>query len=397
MSARTLQDRLDELVGTLPGSPAGVHGAAVRVEVPRVGFAHAAAAGVARADTGEPMTADRRFHVASVGKIVTATLVLRAVEDGRVGPSGLDTTLGALAGLDPTLVHGVHPDGPSITLRQLLSHTSGLKDVQSDGPEGTAAELGGPAPSSVQAAYEASLRRLAAGEPEDRPACRHRWRPWDPDRPDDRWAGMLNALLSTGTAAAPVGAPGERFHYSDTAYVLLGVIAEHLWGRPYHELQRELVVDPLGLRDTYLAYADDPSPDARRHEADVWYGGLPLLSLGADVSFDWGGGGQVSTVADLCRLVRGVVGGEVHRHAVTTAAVRSFAVPAALPPPFTGVGLGWLRWTAGSREVEGHAGAWGVRAFHDPATGAYVAGTVLQPDPCAWLAAAFDAVADELP
>ncbi len=397
MSARTLQDRLDALVGSLPGGPTGPRGAALRVEVPEAGFAHAAAAGIARADTGEAMTVGHRWHAASVGKMFTATLVLRAAEEGRFGPGGIDTPLGAIAAAPADLVRGIHPVGPAITLRQLLTHTSGLKDMQGDDASGTAADHRGAAPDSVQASYVRSLEHLAAGDPGGGDgACFHRWVPWDGTRPGDPEAGMLDRFLATGTASVPVGAPGERFHYSDTAYVLLGVLTEAVTGRRYHDLQRDAIVGPLGLADTYLAYADDPTPDARRHEADIWHEGLPLLSLGADVSFDWGGGGQVSTIADLCRFLRALLAGDLHHERATTASMAHFVTPAGLTEPFDGVGLGLLRWRAGRRTVVGHAGAWGVRCFHDPSSGAYVTGTVLQRDPCDWLSDAFDAVDDEL-
>ncbi len=85
MSAAALVERIDALVAALP-QPDGVRGAIVRVEVPSVGFAHASAAGLGRADTGEAVTVDHRFHVASVGKMFTATLVLAGGRGRAVRP-----------------------------------------------------------------------------------------------------------------------------------------------------------------------------------------------------------------------------------------------------------------------------------------------------------------------
>ena len=206
----------------------------------------------------------------------------------------------------------MHPLGPTITIRQLLTHTSGMKDMQADDATGTADELGRPAPDSVVANFWRSARGLAAGDRSDEFAL-HRWVPWDPAAVDDPMAGMLNRFLATGTAAAPVGAPGERFHYSDTAYVLLGVLVELATGRRYTELQRERICDPLGLDDTTLAYHEAGDDDACDGPGvmDVWLGDIALLSAGLDLSLDWGGGGQVSTVADLCRFLRGLLAGEL--------------------------------------------------------------------------------------
>jgi D-alanyl-D-alanine carboxypeptidase len=349
-------------------------------------------------DTGEAVTVDHRFHVASVGKMFTATLVLQAAESGLFGPKGIDAQLGELTLAPRALVERVHPLGPTITIRHLLTHTSGMKDMQADDATGTADELGRPAPDSVVANFWRSARGLAAGDRSDEFAL-HRWVPWDPSVVDDPMAGMLNRFLATGTAAAPVGAPGERFHYSDTAYVLLGLLVELATGRRFAELQRERICDPLGLVGTTLAYHEAGADDACDGPGvmDVWLGDIALLSAGLDLSFDWGGGGQVSTVADLCRFLRGLLAGELFGDPATAAASTRWTHPGHLPAQRLGVGLGLFHWQAGSHALVGHAGAWGVRVFHDPASGAFVAGTVGQRDDCTWLSDVLDAVQEELP
>ncbi|MCB0998571.1 MAG: beta-lactamase family protein [Acidimicrobiales bacterium] len=350
-----------------------------------------ACSGIARADDAFPLTVDTPFHVASVGKMLTATLVHQLVDDGLVGPRGLDATLPELAELglvDPVLAAGVHPQADSITLRHLLSHTSGMKDMQVDDADGTAEQHGGPAPGSIQASYGASVVRASRGTG-DGAFARRRWTAWDPSAPDDPEAGHLNLFLASGTAAAPAGAPGERFHYSDTAFALLGTIVEAARGTSYADAQRTRILDPLGMSHTYLAYGDDPAPDARAREMDVWLAGVGLLSGGFDLSFDWGGGGQVSTVDDLLRLVRGVLAGTCVSAASRDAMLTPSPCPG-LPLPRIGMGLGVHHHRVGERHVIGHAGAWGVRAFVEPASGLAVAATVGCLDPCAWLGDLFD-------
>jgi D-alanyl-D-alanine carboxypeptidase len=278
--------------------------------------------------------------------------------------------------------------------------------MQTDDASGTADQLGRPAPDSVMANFWRSARGLAAGDRSNEFAL-HRWVPWDPSAVDDPMAGMLNRFVATGTAATPVAAPGERFHYSDTAYVLLGVLVELATARRFAELQRERISDPLGLTHTSLAYHDAAGPDGLGVTSgrapcdgvgvmDVWLGDIALLSAGLDLSFDWGGGGQVSTVADLCRFLRGLLAGELFDDPATTKAATTWTRPAQLPPQRVGVGLGLFHWQAGSHELVGHAGAWGVRVFHDPVSGAFVAGTVGQRDDCTWLSDVLDAVQEEL-
>lgn len=353
-----------------------------------------ACAGIARADGSFPLSTGTPFHVASVGKMFTATLVHQLVDDGLVGPNGLDATLPELADLglvDRVLAAGVHPQAASITLRHLLSHTSGMKDMQVDDAEGTAEQYGGPAPGSIQASYGASVVRASRGSG-DGAFARRRWVAWDSSAPDDPEAGHLNLFLASGTAAAPVGSPGERFHYSDTAFALLGTIVEAARGTSYADAQRTRILDPLGLSHTYLAYGDDPTPDARAHEMDVWLAGIGLISGGFDLSFDWGGGGQVSTVDDLLLLVRGVLAGTCLSQASRDAMLTPAPCPG-LPLPRIGMGLGVHHHQVGERHVIGHAGAWGVRVFVEPATGLAVAATVGCLDPCTWLGDLFDVAA----
>jgi D-alanyl-D-alanine carboxypeptidase len=405
MSATALAERIDSIVTDLPAT-GGVCGAIARVEVPQAGFAHAAAGGHAR--DGEPLGVAHRFHVASVGKMFTAALVLRVAEAGGFGPDGIDATLGALSATPPGLVGRVHPAGPAITIRHLLTHTSGMKDIQLDDATGTAASLGRPAPDSVLANFWRSAKRIAAGDRSDTFAM-HRWVPWDPASPDDPMGGMLNRFLATGTAAVPVGAPGERFHYSDTGFVLLALLVEQATGRTLAELQRDQICHPLGLDATTLAYHEvgghdrggstvtlGPAPCDRSGMMDFWLGDIGVLGLGLDVSWDWGGGGQISTAADLCRFLRGLLAGELFDDPVTIGEMTRWSHPLGCPPERPGVGLGLFRWRAGAHTLIGHAGAWGVRVFHDPVSGAFVAGTVGRRHDCAWLAHLIDAVHQEL-
>ena len=79
-----------------------------------------------------------------------------------------------------------------------------------------------------------ATQELAAGADaaDCQPAFKN-WVPWDPERPDDPQAGIVNYYLNQ-LAHAPVGPPGEQYHYSDTAYVILGLVIERLTGQSLH-------------------------------------------------------------------------------------------------------------------------------------------------------------------
>lgn len=145
----------------------------------------------------EPMTAETIFDLASLTKVVaTLPVVLRLVE---AGAFGLDDPVPSVLPAPWTPAHA------GITVRHLLTHTSGLPD----------------------------------------------WRPLylDAHGPD-----AVRALIA-GTA--PVAAPGDRVLYSDLGFILLGEIVRHVTGQPIDRAAHEHVFAPLGMGDT--RYRPDPA------------------------------------------------------------------------------------------------------------------------------------------
>jgi D-alanyl-D-alanine carboxypeptidase len=372
------------------------HGAVIRLEAPTLGFAGSVVAGVATA-AGEPLTPDHPFHVASIGKLFTAVLVLQLSETGALGAAGVDARLADLGVLEPALLDRLHvlhgvSRGADLTIRQLLTHTAGLADAFGDDANGTAERHGRPAPNGLSAGFWRALKARRNGETPASPDLVTKvWTAWNPAQADDRWAGLLNYYLAE-LGAAPAAAPGERFHYSDQAFVLLALIIERLSGRPYAAVQRDRILAPLGLDRTWMNI--DEAPRGPRPACDVWMNGVSAMAWGANLSFDWGGGGQVSTVGDLCRFLDGLLSGALFSRPGTLAAMTDWVTPPGLAPPRTALGLGLQAWAspASGAVMIGHAGAWGARLWRDPRTGATVAGTVNQRDPGAWAFEVLDEV-----
>ncbi len=382
-----LQDRIESHTRAQLADP-GVRSAVVAVDWPGHAAA-AAAAGIARADTGAPMRVDTQFHIASVGKPMTAALIFQAVEANKLGAAGVDARLIDTGALPPDICRRLHQiDGAShgadITLRHLLTHTSGLRDAQIDDGTTTAEGYGGKyAPGSIVGSriedYQKHLAAVAAGRPLD-PAWRTRklWRPWDPDRVNEREAGLVNFYLNGGMAEHALFRPGEGFHYSDTAFTILALVAEHLLGASYHRLLRDRVFDPLGMRDSFLdGYGDlDPAPWTREL-SDCWAGDVPLVSSGVTLSNDWGGGGQVCTATDLLRFIRGLMEGRLFRDPAVLDDMMRWCAPPGRNPNYVRVGCGLFTYASDTGlEVIGHSGAWGARMFAVPKLGLYLAGTV---------------------
>ncbi len=142
--------------------------------------------------------------------------MLRLVEAGRLAlDTRVDTLLPAeeLAGL-------FRDDAAAPTVLDLLQHRSGAADYF-EGRRG------------------ASVMKAVLAHPE---------LPWTP----------AELLDFTRERLRPVGRPGERFHYSDTGFVLLGRIIEELDGRAYHEAVHAHIIDPLELTRSFLPRRDRP-------------------------------------------------------------------------------------------------------------------------------------------
>ncbi|MCP3763334.1 serine hydrolase [Domibacillus sp. A3M-37] len=72
-----------------------------------------------------------------------------------------------------------------------------------------------------------------------------------------------------------VGVPGQVFHYSDTGYILLGLLIEKVTGKPFHENLHERIFQPLNMNDSYLLYYSEPS-NPKKAIQDIWLNGSKL-------------------------------------------------------------------------------------------------------------------------
>ena len=195
----------------------GVHRCLLRVETPHRPEGWTAAATTHRDDRGR-LDAEVAFRIASVTKMMTATALLALADQGRCR---LDDPTGRY--LPSDLVDRFHDStgrayAAAITLRQLLDHTSGLPNFFSQPPILEAVQQG----DGRRRFTPADLVDLAvAGEP-------------------------------------PTSPPGTARAYTDTGFLLAGLIIEVLTGRPLQEAYRALVLDPAGMADTWLESSDEP-------------------------------------------------------------------------------------------------------------------------------------------
>jgi D-alanyl-D-alanine carboxypeptidase len=171
-----------------------------------------AAAGDASIEDKRPLRVDDAFNLASVTKAFTAVAVLRLVDQHKLT---LDAKLTDV--LDSSLV-GRIPNSSRITVAQLLDHSSGIYATNND-MEYLTTMLG----------PKANPKRV--------------------------WAPQELIALAYGNRSKPKGAPGSGHYYSDTNYIILGLIVERVVGKTFKQYVAETIFKPLGMNSTYF-YSD---------------------------------------------------------------------------------------------------------------------------------------------
>lgn len=210
----------------------------------------------------QPISNDTPFHVASVGKTFTTVLVMRLQETGR-----LDIDQPIAKYLPKSVLQGLFTYqgtdySQGVTTRQLLAHTSGVADY-----------FGDPVNSGLTTA------ELIVNEP------------------NQFWTPQMMLDISRDRQVA-VGKPGEKYHYSDTGYILLGLLVEALYEKPLADCLKEEIFKPLGMNNSYLMFYGKPVSGDPVALSKIWFQGQEL-SQKRSLSIDWAGGGIISTAADL--------------------------------------------------------------------------------------------------
>jgi len=256
------QAALDRLVaGPLPGASAALilpDGELLQI-----------VAGVVSEDTGERLEPEHLLLVGSTGKTFVTAAAHKLIAEGKLD---LDAPAASYFDETPEWVEQL-PNAAEVTILHLLRHQSGI-------------------PRYV---FEEEFTRLMATQPE---------RVWKPEE-------LLTFLFD----ARPLFAPGEGWAYSDTNYIVLGLVIEELTGASFYDYVREHFVEPFDLKHTL---STDRMRLPRMAQGHVVMGrsmGVPSRTLvdGAfayNVQFEWCGGGWASTPSDLALWARILCSGE---------------------------------------------------------------------------------------
>jgi D-alanyl-D-alanine carboxypeptidase len=266
--------------------------------------------GVADSDTGRAVTPHTEFRVASVTKLYVATVALALVERG-------DLALDEPIDRRPLVLPESLAFARQLTLRQLLSHTSGLSQTFT--------------------------------------------------RDQDRHRSLTTADLLE-RIPPPACAPGTCWSYADGNYVLAGLVVEAATGQPLAEVLHEQFLGPLGLAETRLvdaAAVDEPLPAQYALVSDqsgraleprrLFRQSLPRTAT------------LLTTAADAARFASALFGGEVLGPAglqdmLETSLMRDLPCPDRCPFEY---GLGVFHYDVFGHELVGHDGSSGTVVVHD--------------------------------
>jgi D-alanyl-D-alanine carboxypeptidase len=309
-------------------------------------FEWSGAAGIAQEGRRAPMTVDTPIYIASVTKLYTATAVMLLLEKGSLS---LDDPVAKY--LPQELIHGIHVYGGrdysnEVTIRELLSHRSGIADYYTD-----------------KSGDGKNLFDLLVENPN---------RPWTVEETIARAAKDLK----------PHFPPGRDTSYSDTNFQLLGKVIETVSGRPLHAVYEEFLFRPLGLEHTWLiGHWQSPNVPVP-FPADVFYRDRNIAQARSNSAY-WADGGIVSTAREMNRFLKSLRQGRI----VRPASLKLMHEWHRLQGPLQyGYGTMYFQLPrplvamTGIPPLWGHSGSTGSFLYYSEDLDLYLAGTIDQTD-----------------
>ncbi|PEJ79943.1 serine hydrolase domain-containing protein [Bacillus wiedmannii] len=220
------------------------------------------AAGVANLSSKKPMKTDFRFRIGSVTKTFTATVVLQLAEENRLN---LDDSIEKWL---PGVIQGNGYDDKQITIRQVLNHTSGIAEYT----------------------RSKSFNLM-----------------------DTKKSYRAEELVKMGISMPPDFAPGKSWSYSNTGYVLLGILIETVTGNSYAEEIENRIIEPLELSNTFLPGNSSVIPGTKHARGYIQLDGAsePKDVTYYNPSMGSSAGDMISTADDLNKFFSYLLGGKL--------------------------------------------------------------------------------------
>jgi len=222
---------------------------------------------------GDAIGKDQPFHIASVGKVFTATLIGKLIDNGDLALSDTIDNYLEKDIIEGLFVYEGIDYSEIVSIEQLLSHTSGVADYFDD--EVTSGD---------------KLIEIVKNEP-------------------NRFFTPKDLLDFSRYKQVTKGKPGEDYHYSDTGYILLGLVIESITHNSFDKMLHDEIFLPLNMDDSYLMFYSEPLNE-KKPLSSVWLGDSDIRTFNS-LSIDWSGGGIVSTLDDLAVFIRALNNNEI--------------------------------------------------------------------------------------
>ncbi len=293
---------------------------------------------IAEGRTGEiPANPNQANHLASVGKLFTATLVSMLHDKGLLS---FDDKI--VKYLDDDLMRGLHvykgnDHSGDISIKHLLKQTSGLNDV-----------------------FFPLLKKIIN---------------------DPNLEMTVREALEWGKAnLKPVGKPGQKHFYTDTNYYLLGLIIENVTQKPFHEAVHEMILEPLKMDNAYISGYSEPKSKPQYPPADIYLFNINFIENKRIAKIDYAGGGIVAPLSEYLVFMKALVNGQLVKEATLD---QMICDDVKMGFPAIGFDYGYSVWKPKAIPLLmpekyfcwGCVGITGAFMFFHPKTEAYVIGT----------------------
>ena len=296
---------------------------------------------------GNSLIADKhnQYKIASITKTMTSVVILQLQEEGKLNIT--DTISKFLADSKVARLNDLHMHkgiayGNSITIQQLLQHRTGLADIFTD------------------AAFRFYLNEYL-----------NKKQGWNSEK-------LMRRYFKYGLNRETHFVPDSGYYYSDVNYFLLGLIIEKITGETLAQQFRKRIFEPLQMSQTFFEYYEPAMGSGKM--AHSFLGKRDITKI-LNTSYDWAGGGVVSTNADLAIFLKGIFEGKLYKKDSSLSLMTTMLPHTLKSGRVSYYGMGLYQYTFNGEKYYGHGGFWGSIIAYNPIKKVIFCGTVNQVNP----------------
>lgn len=288
---------------------------------------------------------DNQYKIASITKTMTSVVILQLQEEGKLNITDTITKFFAnskIVRINDLHIHKGVSYGNTITIQQLLQHRTGLADIFTD------------------AAFRFYLNEYLNKKQE-----------WNSEK-------LMSRYYKYGLNKKTHFVPDSGYYYSDVNYFLLGLIIEKVSGESLAQQFRKRIFEPLKMSQTYFEYYEPALESGNM--AHSFLGKRDITKI-LNTSYDWAGGGVVSTNADLATFLKGIFEGKLYKKDSSLTLMTTVLPHTLKSGRVSYYGLGLYQYTFNGEKYFGHGGFWGSIIAYNPTKKVIFCGTVNQVNP----------------